>query len=199
MARRAPRRPKPATEPAIVAQANPTPEQRARFAYVEDNVPNPLGAAVTVTTRKVDGETVTERVVHQHKACRRVPVYVALHRREVICDQTRAVLDWYDSRLALAHKGLTVDSLARANGLGSGSSHTTTDAAIEARSDVAWARSFIRDASALIVFDEVMEHERTFDEIALGNWRKARRLSTEFRLAASWLLLGIGHRVTQPS
>lgn len=180
------RKPRGVTEAAIIAQANPTAEQRGRSIYVEDKTVDPFG------------ETLVQGKVMQHRVCRRQPVYVTLHGRKGICDRTRAVLDWYDARLALARKGLTVDSLARANGLGGGNSkHTPTDAATNARSDVDWARSYIGNADELRVFDDVMEHERTFDEIAGGNSRKAKRASDEFKLAASWLLLGIGSQVLE--
>lgn len=178
--------PQPRQEPEIVTAANPTEQQRARFDYREDKTINPHGAAVTITQDKVE--------VHTHKVCRRQPVYVTLHNRKGICDRTRAVLDWYDARLALARKGLTVDSLARANGLGGGNGkHTPSDAAADARSDVDWARGFIQ--AGLNVFDQVMEHELSFTTIGGGNNRMEERARTEFKLAANWLLLGAGSRV----
>lgn len=179
MPRRRPNRP---TEPAIIAQANPTLEQRARFNYVEDKTVDPFG------------ETLVQGKVTQHKVCRRQPVYVTLHHRKGICDRTRAVLDWYDARLALARKGLIVDSLARANGLGGGNgNHTPTDAAADARSDVEWARSYIK--SGLGVFDQVMEQELSFTNISGRNTVRKRQAVTAFTIAANWLLLGIGTKV----
>ena len=164
----------------VIAQANPTPEQRGRSSYVVAKTVDPYG------------ETVVQGRIKVHRVCRRQPVYVMLHSRGVICDQTRVVLDWYDGRLALARKGLTTDSLARAGASG-GQRRAPSAAAADARSDVEWARSFIR--GGLRVFDDVMERELTFAEIGGGNSRKEAQASAEFKLAAAWLVLKIGPKV----
>ncbi len=172
-------------EPAIIARADPTPEQRARYAYAVARTVDPYG------------ETVVQGRVKPHAVCRRQPVYVTLHGRGGICDRTRAVLDWYDQRLSLARKGLTIDSLALARGRGGatrgGSGYTPTDAAAAARSDVQWARSFI--TQGLGVFDAVMDQEMTFAEIAGGSGAKAARASRAFKAAAAEVLKGVGGRV----
>jgi hypothetical protein len=68
-----------------------------------------------------------------------------------------------------------------------------TDAAAEARSDVAWARSHIGDGIG--VFDAVMEHEMTFAEIGGGSEARAARASRAFKRAAADMLSGVGERV----
>jgi hypothetical protein len=172
-------------EPAVIAQADPTPEQRTRYAYAVAQTVDPYG------------ETVVQGRIQQHPVCRRQPVYVTLHGRGGICDRTRAVLDWYDQRLSLARKGLTIDSLALARGRGGatrgGSGYTPTDAAAAARSDVQWARSFI--TAGLGVFDAVMDQEMTFAEIAGGSGARAARASRAFKAAAAEVLKGVGARV----
>lgn len=172
-------------EPAVIAQADPTPEQRQRYAYV------------VATTIDPYGETLVQGRVKPHPVCRRQPVYATLHGRGAICDRTRAVLDWYDQRLGLARKGLTLDSLAiaqaRGGGRRGGSGYTPTEAAAAARSDVQWARSFI--TSGLGVFDAVMDQDMTFAEIAGGSGAKAARASRTFKDAAAELLKGVEARV----
>jgi hypothetical protein len=172
-------------EAAVIAQADPTPEQRARYAYAVAETVDPYG------------ETLVQGRVKPHRVCRRQPVYVTLHGRGGICDRTRAVLDWYDQRLSLARKGLTIDSLALAAGRGGatrgGSGYTPSDASAAARSDVQWARSFI--TQGLGVFDAVMGAEMTFTEIAGGSGAKAARASRAFKAAAEELLRGVGARV----
>ena len=172
-------------DPAIIAQADPTPEQRARYAYAVAETVDPYG------------ETIVQGRVKPHAVCRRQPVYVTLHGRGGICDRTRAVLDWYDQRLCLARKGLTIDSLALAAGRGGttrgGSGYTPTAAAAAARSDVQWARGFI--TAGLGVFDAVMGQEMTFAEIAGGSGAKAARASRAFKAAAAEVLKGVGGRV----
>lgn len=193
MPRRRPTRTKP-SEPAIITQANPTKEQRGRAEYVETSVPNPAGAVVTISTKRIDGQPVTERVIHQHKVCRRQPSYVTLHNQGLLTQEERRVLDWYDDRLALARKGLTVDSLARANGLGGGNGdHTPTDAAVEARSDIRWARAHI--VAGLVVFDQVMEEELSLSQIAGGGGAGKIRARRSFKEAAGWLTKGVAWRV----
>jgi hypothetical protein len=176
-------------EPAIITQADPTPEQRKRYAYAAGQTVDPYG------------ETLVQGRVKPHAVCRRQPVYVTLHGRGVICDRTRAVLDWYDQRLGLARKGLMIDSLALAHGRGGGTTrgsggYTPTDAAAAARSDVQWARSFISEG--LGVFDAVMDQEMTFAEIAGGSGAKAVRASRAFKAAAAAVLKGVGARVLRP-
>lgn len=185
MARRRSNRSQATVEPAVVAQANPPAEQRARFQYIEDKTVDPFG------------ETVVQGKVKQHPVCRRQPVYVTLASRKGICDRTRAVLAWYDQRLGLARKGLLPDSLAKALSTGTGGDYTPTEAAISARSDVDWARSIIADRMGAVpkVFDDVMERELSFTEIGAGNNRKEARARSEFKLAANWLMLDLAHRV----
>jgi hypothetical protein len=172
-------------EPAIVAQADPTPEQRARYAYAAAETVDPWG------------ETLVQGRVRAHAVCRRQPVYVTLHRRGGICDRTRAVLDWYDARLGLARKGLTIDSLALAHARGGSrsgvSGYTPTDAAAAARSDVQWARSFI--TAGLGVFDAVMAEEMTFAEVGGGSGARTARASAAFKAAAAEVVRGVGERV----
>jgi hypothetical protein len=179
------RRATPQREPAVIAQADPTPEQRARYAYAVAETVDPYG------------ETLVQGRIRSHAVCRRQPVYVTLHGRGGICDRTRAVLDWYDQRLSLARKGLVIDSLALADGRGGatrgGSGYTPTDAAAAARSDVQWARSFI--SQGLGIFDAVMDQEMTFAEIAGGSGTKAGRASRAFKAAAAEVLSGVGARV----
>lgn len=170
-----------AREPAVIAQANPTPEQRARSVYVVAETVDPYG------------ETVVQGKVRTHKVCRRQPLYVTLVSRGRLDEQTRRVLDWYADRHALAIKGLTVDSLARSDSRGGGDL-SPSEAAMQARDDVAWAKSHI-GASERPIFEAVMEREETFAEIGRGNRRREALASTQFRLAASQLLLRIGHCV----
>jgi hypothetical protein len=181
-ARRGPTR----QEPAIIAQADPTPEQRARYAYAVAATIDPWG------------ETLVQGRVRSHRVCRRQPVYVTLHGRGVISDVERAALDWYDARLSLAQKGLTIDSIAiarRRGGAGAGSGrggsgYTPTEAAARARSDVQWARGLIPDGEALGAFDAVMAQEMTFAEIAGGSRAKAARVAAAFRRATEAVAKG---------
>lgn len=174
------------TEPAIIAQANPTPEQRARFDYFVGQTVDPYG------------ETVVQGKVRQHSVCVRQPTYLTIVSRKGMCERTRGVLDWYDRRLGLARKGLTTDSLARAlQASGGGRGYNPTEAAMNARDDVDWARSFIKDPAALKVFDDVMEHEMALAAIGGGHGSGKERASTLFTLAANWVMAGVSHRVLE--
>ncbi len=177
--------------PGASRRSSPRPIRRpssARYAYAVAETVDPYG------------ETLVQGRVKPHPVCRRQPVYVTFHGRGGICDRTRAVLDWYDQRLGLARKGLTIDSLALAHGRGGGatrggSGYTPTDAAAPARSDVQWARSFIIEG--LGVFDAVMGAEMTFAEIAGGSGTRAARASRAFKAAAEAVLNGVGVRVLE--
>jgi hypothetical protein len=82
----------------------------------------------------------------------------------------------------------------------------TTQAAMEARSDVDWARGFIPDNDLRQVFDGVMgsmdaEGDDTFEAIGAAVYphvcsdRAKRKASSAFKIAANYLLAGIGARV----
>lgn len=183
MARRGANRRTKATEPAVIAQANPTPEQRARYAYAEAKTVDPFG------------QTVVQGKIKQHPVCRKEPVYVTLHRRRVIDDDERRALDWYDARLGLARKGLTADSLGKLNGRGGSGDCTPTEAAIEARESVRWARAHIKEGG--LVFDAVMEHEMSLTEIAGPGGAGKTRARVAFQEAAGWLTRGVWHRLSR--
>lgn len=108
------------------------------------------------------GEVIIRGEVRRHKVVRRVPHYQSLAKAGKIDRATAVCLDWLDERLALANSGLIKCGLGVSGG-GSASCHVpTTEAAMQARSDVAWARSFIRDSERLAVFDLAMGDGKTF-------------------------------------
>jgi hypothetical protein len=174
----------------VIAQAALTPEQAARCVYAVAKVANPLG------------EVTVQGDIRQHKACRRVPMFETLYRSKVIDDAAFIVLGWYADRLGLAMSGLFKSALnVSGSGGGSANSHTPASlAATEARSDIAWARSFIRPG-LLPIFDGVMVEEESFAAIGrrlypnLANGWRERRVSSEYKAAVQMLGEGIGHLI----
>jgi hypothetical protein len=154
------------------------------------------------------GEVVIRGEMRRHKAVRRVPHFETLYRSKVIDRTIFACLEWYAARLGLAQSGLIRCGLD-VSGAGGGSAFhhiPTTQAAMEARSDLEWARGFIPDNDLGMIFDAVMgsleaEGDATFD--AIGGWvypqlcadRAKRKASAAFKLAANLLLIGIGGRI----
>ena len=175
----------------LILQADIPAEQVRRARYEVSKVPNPHGEFV-----RRDGTLV------RHKAVRRVPHFETLYRSKVVDRTVFVVLEWYAERLALAQSGLFRCGLDVSGGdRGSAHSHVpASHAAVEARSDIAWARGFI-PLSLRPSFDGVMEDGDTFEAIGrrvhagLCIDRARRRASAEFKLAANHLLLGIGARL----
>jgi hypothetical protein len=98
-----------------------------------------------------------------------------LYRRHVIDHRTRAVLAWYDERLATANIGMIRNPLGDQNGGGgsAGAGIPLNQTALDASRDVDWARAQIIAAAApqqaravIDVFDAVMRDELTFIEAA---------------------------------
>ena len=174
----------------MIVQADIPAAQRARFVHEVAAVPNPYG------------EFVQGREVRRHKACRRVAHFETLYRAKVFDKAVFVVLEWYDERLARAGSGLFKSGLdASGAGGGAAGSHVPASlAAMEARSDIGWARGFI-PADLLPAFDGVMAEGETFEAVGariyahLSIDRAKRKASSAFRIAANHLLLGVGHRV----
>jgi hypothetical protein len=172
----------------VIMQADVPEAQRRRFVHEVATVANPYGEMMQ------DGQ------IKQHKACRRVPHFETLYRSRVIDKTVFVVLEWYANRLARAEGGLFKCGLdTSGTGGGSAGSHIpTTMAAMEARSDVTWARGFI-PWDLLPAFDGVMAMGETFEAIGARVYphlcldRGKRRASSAFKIAANHLLLGCGH------
>lgn len=154
------------------------------------------------------GEVIIRGEIRRHNAVRRVPRFETLYRSKVIDRTVFACLDWYADRLAMAQSGLIKCGLdVSGSGGGSAFHHVpTTQAAMEARSDVDWARGYIPDNDLRRVFDGVMgsleaEGDDTFETIGAQVYpnvcsdRAKRKASSAFKIAANYLLAGIGARV----
>lgn len=178
------RRPRSLTaEPAVIAQANPTKEQRGRARYVEDKTVDPFG------------ETLVQGKVKSHPVCRKQPIYKLLRVGNGFCTDTIKVLDWYADRHAVASKGYTADSLTMMERMGGGGSvMPIIESRAIARGDTDAAKSYIKSQLCLIVFEAVMEQERTFTELGGGNNDHEAVMIKAFKLAANHLLLGVGAR-----
>lgn len=163
--------------------------QRARSTYAVAAVPNPYG------------EFLQNGVIKRHKVVRRVPAFETLYKCKVIDRAVFDALEWYDERLALAESGLFKSGLDNSGGGGGSAFHhiPTTEAAMEARSDVDWARGFI-PASVLPAFDGVMSAGETFEQIGATLWPRLaartsrRKASSAFMIAANYLYSGIGQK-----
>lgn len=178
----------------LIAQADIPAAQRAARTYEVAKVPNPLGEAI------VGGE------VRQHKVVRVKPAFRELFERRTF-DKVKiagypspvalimAALEWYDQRLDVAQSGMTRCGIAMPGaGGGEGLAMPTTQAAMEARSDVAWARSLIPD-DLLGAFDAVMIEGERFAETArrqcahryvrVSVERQRRRLAEQFNRATA--------------
>lgn len=149
------------------------------------------------------GEVIIRGEMRRHKAVRRVPHFETLYRSKVIDRTVFTCLEWYSDRLGLAQSGLIKCGLD-VSGTGGGSAFhhiPTTQAAMEARSDVQWARGFIPDNDLRAVFDGVMDDGDTFEAIGVRVYpsvcadRAKRKASSAFKIAANYLLAGIGSRV----
>jgi len=154
------------------------------------------------------GEVIIRGELRRHKAVRRIPHFETLYRSKVIDRTVFACLEWYADRLGLAQSGLIKCGLdVSGSGGGSAFHHVpTTQAAMEARSDVDWARGFIPDNDLRAVFDGVMgsleaESDDTFETIGVRVYpsvcsdRAKRKASSAFKIAANYLLAGIGAHV----
>lgn len=151
------------------------------------------------------GEVIIRGEMRRHKAVRRVPHFETLYRSKVIDRTVFTCLEWYSDRLGLAQSGLIKCGLD-VSGTGGGSAFhhiPTTQAAMEARSDVDWARGFIPNNDLRLVFDGVMEDGNTFEVIGarvyptLCSDRAKRKASSAFKLAANYLLLGMGQQIVR--
>lgn len=149
------------------------------------------------------GEVIIRGELRRHKAVRRIPHFETLYRSKVIDRAVFTCLEWYSDRLGLAQSGLIKCGLD-VSGTGGGSAFhhiPTTQAAMEARSDVDWARGFIPDNDLRAVFDGVMDDGDTFEAIGVRVYPKVcadrakRKASSAFKIAANYLLAGIGSRV----
>lgn len=159
------------------------------------------GSFAVVETANPYGEVIIRGEIRRHKAVRRVPTYETLHKRGKIDRATLVCLEWFADRLSLAHSGLIRCGL-NVSGGGSPTSHIpTTEAAMIARSDVDWAREFIRDLQARAVFDCVMSDGHTFERVgalvfpSLSLDTSQRKASRLFHEAALALRAGIGAKV----
>lgn len=155
------------------------------------------------------GEVVIRGELRRHKAVRRVPRFETLYRSKVIDDTVFACLTWYAARLAVAQGGLFRSGLDVSGAGGGCAFHhiPTTQAAMEARADVDWARRFIPPGGGLRdVFDGVMGRldlvgDADFGTIGAVVWPDlhpdwaARKASKAFAIAANHLLKGAGPRV----
>lgn len=164
--------------------------------YEVSAVPNPYGEVI------IRGE------VRRHKAVRRVPRFETLYRSRVIDDAVFSCLAWYAARLATAQAGMIRCGLD-VSGMGGGSAFhhiPTSQAAMEARSDVEWARAFIPGNDLRAVFDGVMgsletEGDDSFEAIGRAVYpsicadRAKRKASSAFKIAANYLLMGAGPRI----
>lgn len=149
------------------------------------------------------GEVIIRGELRRHKAVRRVPHFETLYRSKVIDRTVFACLEWYADRLALAQSGLIKCGLDTSGSGGGSPAHhiPTTEAAMHARSDVDWARGFIPDNDVRAVFDGVMEDgdsfaaigERVYPHVCAD--RAKRKASSAFKIAANYLLIGIGAHV----
>lgn len=180
----------------ILAQAMSSGARLVHGQYEVAEVQNPYGEVV------IRGE------MRRHKAVRRVPHFETLYRSKVIDRTVFACLEWYADRLALAQSGLIKCGLNISGSVGGSAFHhiPTAQAAMEARSDVDWARGFIPDNDLRRVFDGVMgsmeaEGGDTFETIGVQVYpsvcsdRAKRKASSAFKVAANYLLAGIGSRV----
>jgi hypothetical protein len=172
----------------LIVQADIPLAQRNRAIYEVAEVANPYG------------EVMQSGEMRRHKACRKVAHFETLYRSKVFDKTVFVCLEWYDQRLARAEGGLFKCGLDTGGG-GTAQSHIpTTQAAMEARSDVAWARGFIPN-DLLPAFDGVMAQGETFEAIGARVYshlcidRAQRRASSAFKIAANHLLLGCGHLV----
>ena len=189
--KRAARAAKPGGLHPVVQQAISSGAKLERGTFEVAVIPNPYGEVI------VRGE------LRRHKAVRRVPHFETLYRSKVIDRTVFACLEWYADRLARAQSGLIKCGLdTSGRGGGSAAHHIpTTEAAMHARSDVDWARGFIPGTDLRVVFDGVMEHEESFAAIAERVYpnicadRAKRKASSAFKIAANYLLIGIGAHV----
>lgn len=176
----------------LIEQARPSAELIAKGGIEVADVPNPYGEVI------VAGD------LRRHRAVKRQPAWVTLHRQGVITRSELAALEWYDARLATAEGGIYKCGLADGGGGGSPSSHIpVSEAMIQAGRDVAWARSLI-PAGCHRAFDLVMIDQQTFSESARreaagrhvrASVRRLRAvLSAQFRQAARALCEGYARR-----
>lgn len=166
----------------LLDQAQPTPEMMSKARLEVTRAPNPYGEVV------VNGEPI------QHSVVRRQPAYVTMARQGVIDLTTRAVLDWYAARHALAEAGAIKCGLGDSGGRGATGSHIPlSEAQFMARRDLDWLRAHI-PADCLAAFDMVMIEDLTFAESARREAagrhvrapvsRTRERLSAQFKRAA---------------
>lgn len=181
----------------VMVQAISNGARLDRADYEVAAVPNPYGEV------EIRGE------LRRHEAVRRVRRFETLYRSKVIDDTVFACLAWYAARLAVAQGGLFRCGLD-VSGAGGGSAFhhiPTTQITMEARADVDWARRFIPAKGELrAVFDGVMgtvdaEGDEDFATIGAAVYpglcldRARRRASSTFKIAANYLLMGVGARV----
>lgn len=179
----------------LVAQALANGAQLDRGKFEVAKVENPYGEVL------IRGE------MRRHNAVRRVPHFEALYRSKVIDRNVFVCLEWYAERLAVLDGGMFKSALDDSGGSGgNAASHIpTNEARMMALSDLEWARGFIPQGDAGLVqrrvFDRVMNCEETFEQVAphvfpqLCLDRGKRKASSAFKIAANYLLLGIGPRV----
>lgn len=177
--------PPPPVHPLIV-QAEIPAAQRERFDHEVAVVANPYGEVVQA------GE------FRRHKAVRRVPHFEALYRRKAFDRTVFTALEWYAGQWAQAQAGMFKCGLDTSGVGGSTSSHIpTSEARMQASSNIEWALSAI-PGDARYVFMAVMHDEATFDEAArvlypsISADAGKRKASAMFKLAANYLLLGVG-------
>lgn len=132
----------------------------------------------------------------KHRAFFFTPSYATIAARGCYSDETTAVLNWYADRLATSRLGATKSCLDT-SGCGNGN-YTRSEAVGNAIDDVADAFALVLSKAGNVAaetFNAVMHYDKTLTEISGGNTKRAEQASRAFYLAASWLMLGYGHKV----
>jgi hypothetical protein len=145
----------------LIVQADIPARQREINSYEIVQVANPYGEVM------VRGEVRTHKSVRIKPAFREMYERRSFDRARVPAKQIMAALEWYDDRLDLAQSGMIKCGLdvSGAGGSAAGSRIPVTEAAMWARSDVAWVRGLV-PAHLRAAFDAVMVDGERFVETA---------------------------------
>lgn len=154
------------------------------------------------------GEIIIRGEVRAHKVVRRVPQHELLYRHRIIDRRLFVALEWYSKRHAAAEAGMIKSGLNVGNGSGGTAQHhiPTSEVAMFARSDVAWAQSAISPAH-IEAFVAVMHKQESFIECArrlcanryvrLSVERARRNLKEDFVKAATAMADHIAPRLSR--
>lgn len=167
----------------ITQQVNPVREQMAKREHR-------IGDTINPWEHNEPGEPA------KHKAFFFTPSWQTIASRGCYSADTTAALSWYAERLATSRLG-AVKSCLDTSGCGNGN-YTRSEAVGRAVDDVADAFGLIMSKAGEVAadtFNAVMHYDKTLSEISGGNTKRAEHASKMFYLAASWLMLGFGHRV----